>query len=453
MFSLCFTIQSCSVSGRVKMREIFVQNAYDGKSVLVTGATGFLGKVLVEKLLRDCREIDTIYVLLRGKKGIELQKYFEKFKELLVFKKVKEVFPEGMNKLVAIEGDLMVSPCAGISNEDIQLLTANVNFVFHCAASVRFDEPLKNAIQMNTIGTRNMLDLAEKFNNLDGFIHVSTAFSNTNQSIVREIVYEPIYDYKTVIAACEMDSEGLIEEIRETALNIFPNTYIFSKNLAEKLVIDRTNIPVVIVRPSVICPSYKEPMPGWVDSINGPMGVLLGASSGILRTVHGNPKVVPDLIPVDFTVNLIIAAGASLAQSDVKEAKVYNCTSSKQMPITWKEFLDLSKEIYLHYPSTKVLWYPGGRMCSNYFAYMLYFTLFQFIPACLIDLSLTIAGRKTWAIKLQRKIFTSLKVFEYFLKQQWNWENQNMMLLFKQMSLKDRYELKLSIQRQNSKQI
>lgn len=42
---------------------------YKGKSVFLTGATGFLGKVLIEKLLRSCNELRAIYVLVRGKKG------------------------------------------------------------------------------------------------------------------------------------------------------------------------------------------------------------------------------------------------------------------------------------------------------------------------------------------------------------------------------------------------
>lgn len=44
---------------------------FAGKRVLITGATGFMGKVLVEKLLRDCPDVEQLYILIRKKKGIE----------------------------------------------------------------------------------------------------------------------------------------------------------------------------------------------------------------------------------------------------------------------------------------------------------------------------------------------------------------------------------------------
>lgn len=44
---------------------------YSGKSILITGATGFMGKVLVEKLLRDCPNVEQLYLLIRKKKGVE----------------------------------------------------------------------------------------------------------------------------------------------------------------------------------------------------------------------------------------------------------------------------------------------------------------------------------------------------------------------------------------------
>lgn len=421
------------------MREIFVEEAFTSKSVLVTGATGFLGKVLVEKLLRSCSRVDKIYFLMRSKKGQTIEKRFENFKNSIVFEKVKELEPNVVKKLMAVEADLMKSPFAGISDENLKVLRENVNFVFHCAASVKFDEPLKTAITINTISTRNMLDLAEKFDHLEAFVHVSTAFSNTNQKIIYEKIYDPIYDYKTAIALVEMDKSEKLEELNELAMNIFPNTYIFSKNLTEQLVADRSKtLPISIVRPSIVCPSYEEPYEGWVDSVNGPMGVLIGASSGFLRTVNGDGEIVPDLIPCDFVVNATIVAGASVASSVNKDLKIYNCTSSKQLPISWNQFLDLSRDVYKDYPSTKVIWFPGGRMCSNFYFYVIYYTLFQLMPACFIDLCLLIAGKKTWAVKLQKRIFNSLKVFGYFMNKSWEWDNKNLEILHKLVSLNER---------------
>lgn len=421
------------------MREIFVEETFASKTVLVTGATGFLGKVLIEKLLRSCPGVEKIFVLLRAKNDESLESRFEALKNLIVFDKVKEINEKLMDKVVVVNADLLISPCAGILSEDQKTLKETVNVVFHCAAAVKFDEPLKNALQINTIATRNMLDLAAKFDKLDAFVHVSTAYANTNQKIIYEKIYKPIYDYNKAIALVEAGADDELEAVTEFALQTFPNTYVFSKNLTEQLVSDRSReLPIAIVRPSVVCPSMSEPFPGWCDSKNGPMGVLLGASTGLLRTVHGNGKAIPDLIPCDFVVNSIIVAGASVVSNENKQLKIYNCTSSKQVPISWNEFLDLSRAAYKEFPSTKAIWFPDGRMCSNYTFYLLYFTLFQLIPACLLDLGLLVTGRKLWFVKLQRKIFDSCKVYTYFLQSTWEWENKNCQTLFHLVSLKER---------------
>jgi hypothetical protein len=51
-----------------------VANMMAGRAILITGGTGFLGKVLLEKILRTCSDVDTIYLLIRSKKGKEPRK-------------------------------------------------------------------------------------------------------------------------------------------------------------------------------------------------------------------------------------------------------------------------------------------------------------------------------------------------------------------------------------------
>ena len=61
---------------------------------------------------------------------------------LKLYDKVKQMYPDFKSKLVAIQGDL-AEPELGISGQDKEILIKNVNIVFHSAATVRFDEPLK----------------------------------------------------------------------------------------------------------------------------------------------------------------------------------------------------------------------------------------------------------------------------------------------------------------------
>lgn len=143
-----------------------VANFYAGKSLLVTGSTGFIGKVLIEKLLRSCAQLDKIYILLRpAHVGQSVQQRLITFKTDRVFK-FNNLSQDQLDKLVAIEGDI-TQPELGISDRDQQLLVDNVSVVFHVAASVRFTGPLKEFVDQNVNGTKFILELGEKMKRLE----------------------------------------------------------------------------------------------------------------------------------------------------------------------------------------------------------------------------------------------------------------------------------------------
>lgn len=66
-----------------------------------------------------------------------------------------------INKVDAVEGDVML-PNLGISDKDRTMLAKEVELIFHCAATIRFDETLKKAVLLNARGTKFMLDLAKE---------------------------------------------------------------------------------------------------------------------------------------------------------------------------------------------------------------------------------------------------------------------------------------------------
>lgn len=72
---------------------------------------------------------------------------------------------------------------------------------------------------------------------------------------------------------------------------------------------ERGQLPVCIVRPSIIINAQSEPVPGWIEGTNGPAGLTILAYCGILRCSNWNYWCNVDQVPVDKVANAIVAAG------------------------------------------------------------------------------------------------------------------------------------------------
>lgn len=128
-----------------------------------------------------------------------------------------------------------------------------MNFVYHIAASVRFDDSLKDAIIMNTRGTREVTLLAKEMKHLEVLVHFSTAYCHTDKNVVEEKMYPPITDWRTTIELAEKADSHILDVFTAKYTDPFPNTYTFTKGLAEHVVNDLCEgvVPAVIIRPSI----------------------------------------------------------------------------------------------------------------------------------------------------------------------------------------------------------
>ncbi|CAD6995064.1 unnamed protein product [Ceratitis capitata] len=278
-----------------------MQNFYENKSVFITGGSGFLGRVIIEQILRKA-DVKCIYMLIRSKRGISSTDRIKKIFSGPLFEKVRQLKPHAHTLIAPIHGDC-TQPNLGISTEDRNTLTANVDVIIHCAATIRFNEPLYNALVVNVGAIKHLLEIAKLMSHLMTFVHVSTAFSNCNLPHIEEKFYPEnvgISAHKTLALAEQLGPE-LTNNLSAHLLRDFPNTYTFTKALAEELILNEAAaLPICVFRPAIITSTYAEPIPGWVDNYAGAMGSLMAVAQGMLRVLYlqsNNPAL---LVPVDF---------------------------------------------------------------------------------------------------------------------------------------------------------
>lgn len=74
-------------------------------------------------------------------------------------------------------------------------------------------------------------------------------------------------------------------------------------------------------------------MPGWVDNLNGPVGIIIGAGKGVIRTMLCNPEYNAEVVPVDLAINGLIAIAWKTGTTDSKNRYVFNSSSSSKKNI------------------------------------------------------------------------------------------------------------------------
>lgn len=217
---------------------------------------------------------------------------------------------EILNVIKVIEGDCEMKDL-NLNSVDRQLITENVTMIFNFAATVRFTEKFKHAITLNVRNVREMLKLANDCKNLSLFCHLSTAFCHLDVKVLMEQFYSPPMDPHTAIAIVdEIYDEEAIEGIFSKFISKkIPNSYSFTKSLAETLVVEASEefgLPVMICRPVALIPAYLEPLPGWTDNFNTSTGVTTSTALGILRSIFYYKKSCLNVQPVDQTIHNIM---------------------------------------------------------------------------------------------------------------------------------------------------
>ncbi|KAM8703105.1 hypothetical protein ACLKA7_005437 [Drosophila subpalustris] len=412
-----------------------MEGFYKNKTIFITGGSGFVGKVTIEKLLRST-DVKRIYVLIRPKKGQEVQDRIAGWKDEVVFSQLLKEKPEILERIVPISGDCK-EPDLGISQGDRELLAREVQVVVHGAATVRFTEPLHLALDVNTRAARLMLELAKSMTQLEAFVHVSTAFTNCVTDHIKEDYYPEHLTCRAdkVLAMRDTLSDELFDKMAPVLVGKYPNTYAYTKALAEEVLQKEAgDLPLCIYRPAIIVTSYKEPVEGWIDNVYGPTILLYGTALGYLRITPLNTNANANVLPVDYCVNLLLALAYRTAEESANRKlegisapppTIYNYVPSKKNMLTWGGFVGKTAALANVFPFEQMIWLPFLQLTTNIWLFKVLSTFYHLVPGFLMDLALRLKGQEPRMIKMYNKFHNTMHVLEFFGANTWHFDTGN----------------------------
>ncbi|CAH2063950.1 unnamed protein product [Thlaspi arvense] len=335
-----------------------------GKSYLVTGATGFLAKVLLEKLLRASTEIGKIFLLMKSKDQESAnKKLYDEIISSDLFKLLKQKHGSSYeafmkSKLIPVMGDIGEDNL-GIESEIAAKISDEIDVIISCAGRTTFDDRYDSALNVNALGPGRLLSFGKDCRKLKLFLHLSTAYvTGKKEGTVLETplcIGENITSDLNIESELKLASEAVrnfhdSEEIkRMSELGIeraqhygWENAYTFTKAMGESVIHNqRGDLPVVIIRPSIIESSYTEPFPGWLQGIRMTAPFILAYGKDLISDLWADYQSFCDIIPVDMVANAAIAAMAKHGGGNVPGLKVYTLTSSSHAnPLRAGEFMD-----------------------------------------------------------------------------------------------------------------
>jgi alcohol-forming fatty acyl-CoA reductase len=365
-----------------------------GKRVLITGVTGFLGQVVLERLLLDFPET-RIAVLVRSQPTASAPERVDYMLRKPAFNVLRERLGEdGLLDLVhrqveVVDGDFSLAPPE---------LPGDLDVVFHSAAVVSFDPPIDEGFQTNLYGARNLYRGVIDSGSRPSLVHVSTAYvAGVQKGVIPERTLDHRVDYLLegeLALQARMDVEAqsrrpeLLDEFmakarkehsragpstvaedteerrkqwvskrltqygRARAQSLgWPDVYTLTKAMGERMVEEfaaEHGLALSIVRPSIIESALLHPFPGWIDGFKMADPIIRAYGLGQIPEFPGIPEGIIDLIPVDMVVNAMLAVAANPPKPR-KPAHFHVCSGSRN-PVRFLDLYEWVREYFEEHP-------------------------------------------------------------------------------------------------------
>lgn len=368
-----------------------------GKRIAVTGATGFLGTALVERLLRGVPDCHIVLLIRAGKRSTPSQRARREifrndaFHRLIEELGAEQFWEDVERRVTVIQGDISTD---GLGlDDDGRAELAQCDVVIHSAATVSFDAPLDGAVEVNLLGPTRIVETLSDLGVRPHLVAVSTCYVAGNrrgeapeqllsdspfhidvnwrdevtaarrtradfdalsrtvdqlEEFRKQARYElgaagtPLLAAKTEQLRSRWVSEQLVEAGRARAASLgWPDAYAYTKALGERALDEsKGDIPVSIVRPSIIESAWAEPFPGWIKGFRMAEPIIISYARGLLKEFPGVPEGVIDVIPVDLVVHAIIGVAARGHAGD-EAIDITQVASGTANPLRYRHLVNL----------------------------------------------------------------------------------------------------------------
>src|ERR1700680_5135272 len=384
-----------------RVEKLSVRRTLANRHIMLIGVTGFIGKVWLVNLLENIPEIGKITLLIRRNRTTSAQRRFEKIvEESPTFDTLQERYGRSLGaflkeKVEVVEGDVS-APGLGLDAATQARLAKSLDLIVNSAGLTDFNPDLREALSSNVDSAVHLLEFIRRCDHV-GLMHLSTCYvvGMRDGRVTEELkpnykrsgdpefdVEREIASLRETIRSVEERAEGveLIKALKRQALGRgvddsvvpakeldgvlrrnrirwarnrlvrigmrraqhlgWPNTYTFTKSLGESVLATRGNdLPIAIVRPSIVESSERSPFSGWNEGINtsGPLSYLLGTN---FRQLPTNARKCLDVIPVDMVCRGVsLSAGALIARCN---ARMYQLATSAVNPVNMGRSIELT---------------------------------------------------------------------------------------------------------------
>ncbi|CAH1721746.1 fatty acyl-CoA reductase wat-like isoform X1 [Aphis gossypii] len=430
-----------------------IQKCFRGSSILITGGTGFVGKVLIEKLLRSCRDLNTIYLVVRPLNG---QNPNERVKEMFTspfFDRMKMENPTYRSQVVVVKGDCF-QPNIGLDEADLSRIESKINAVIHLAAATTSDNHpycmLHMAICTNVRATRDLIILTKRFKNLKAFVYLSSVFTNPSVLDVYEQFYNSPIAASTIIQMVETLPDYILNRVTSGLVSEWPDVITFTKALSEQIIQSAgPELPACIIRSGFVLGTANEPIAGWTNDLNNLTGCALGSGLGLVRVFHGSSSVNAEIVPVDMLVNLLVVGCWELignrtefvneeVPKDTVNTLIYNYASSNYKPCSWNQLGEKFFKNEKNVSSSNFLWMPFYYVTDSIFIYWIMTFYLHTVPAKVVDLFIWFMGKESRLNEFYKRVHTAAKNLSSYQQIHVRYHNHNVKNLMNKLSPRDK---------------